>query len=113
MLSETVNMELAKREATVHSLAASNKDYRDKLEELAKQFQKFDDLYNEQSHKGNTEIRETVFSMVRANKKLELDLEDMRRECEEKTLIFGEERDGLRRDLELRKLVLPSDETCF
>lgn len=26
---------------------------------------------------------------------------------------MGEERDGLRRDLELRKLVLPSDETCY
>jgi hypothetical protein len=64
----------------VHALTASNQNYHEKIEELAKQFQRFDDLYNEKSHRGNTEIRETVFTMVRTNKKLELDLEDLRRD---------------------------------
>lgn len=79
-ISETVNLELAKREAAVHTLTATNAELQEKFEELAKQFQKFDDLYNEKSHRGNTEIRETVFTMVRANKKLQLDIDDMQRD---------------------------------
>lgn len=52
--------------------------------------------------KGYTELKETVNGIIRASKKLQLDLEDLKGELDEKVLVFGEERDALKRNIEVR-----------
>lgn len=59
-----------------------NESLTEKLKALTEMFSRFDAIYNEGTLKGYTELKETVNGVIRTNKKLELDLEDLKGELD-------------------------------
>lgn len=48
------------------------------MEELLKKFERFDEVFQENSARGGTEIRESVYNTIRVNARLELDITDLK-----------------------------------
>ena len=80
---------------------------------MEEKFTKLDKLFEEGSLRGQGEIKESFYSVIRQNDKLKLELRELKDEFEEAVLKYGEERDILQSKINLYELPMPNDEHLF